>query len=104
MLFIIIINQVPVLNGGEDETILLKDLVYNFIYDAGPIHAIDNMDNVNQNCNTKSNTFSIVQVPVLNGGEDETILLKDLVYNFVYDSGPIHAIDNMEQTNKNCHA
>ena len=46
----------------------------------------------------------INQVPVLNGGEGETILLKDLVYNFVYDTGPIHAIDNMEETNKNCHA
>ena len=50
------IVQVPVLNGGEGETILLKDLVYNFVYDAGPIHAIDNMDNVNENCNTKSNS------------------------------------------------
>jgi hypothetical protein len=41
-----------VLNGGEGETILLKDLVYNFVYDAGPIHAIDDMDNVNENCNS----------------------------------------------------
>ena len=40
--------KVPIV--GSDDTILLKDLIYNFVYDAGPIHAIDNMDTVNQNC------------------------------------------------------
>ena len=49
---IVIIVQVPVLNGGEGETILLKDLVYNFVYDAGPIHAIDDMEDFNENCNS----------------------------------------------------
>ena len=40
------------IGGSPGETILAKDIVYNFVNDAGPIHAIDNMDQYNDNCDT----------------------------------------------------
>ena len=46
------IVKVPIVGDENGESILLKDLIYNFVYDAGPIHAIDDMDNINENCNS----------------------------------------------------
>ena len=46
------IVKVPIVGNANGESILLKDLIYNFVYDAGPIHAIDDMDNINENCNS----------------------------------------------------
>ena len=46
------IVKVPIVGNTNGASILLKDLIYNFVYDAGPIHAIDDMDNINENCNS----------------------------------------------------
>ena len=43
------------------------------------------------------------KVPLLDGEPEESIYLKNLIYNFVYDAGPKHAIDNMDVQNENCH-
>ena len=53
------IVKVPIVGNANGESILLKDLIYNFVYDAGPIHAIDDMDNINENCNSMAGSHHV---------------------------------------------
>jgi len=44
--------------------------------------------------------WNSMELPVYNG--NGTIMLKELIHNFVNDAGPIHAIDDMETRNPEC--
>ena len=44
---------VPVVDGGGAGTILLRDILSNFIRETHPFQAIDDMSVLNENCTTK---------------------------------------------------
>ena len=48
-------------------------------------------------------SYNNMQVPLLDGSPGETILLKDLIYNFMTEKHPYQAIDDMSLVkNPNC--
>ena len=44
---------VPVVDGGGARTVLLRDILTNFIRETHPFQAIDDMSVLNENCTTK---------------------------------------------------
>ena len=50
-----------------------------------------------------SHAYSRMGVATLDGaGEGDTILVRDLLYNFVKETHPFQAIDDMSVKNTNC--
>ena len=49
-----------------------------------------------------SHAYSNMAVPVVDGGGAGTILLRDILSNFIRETHPFQAIDDMSVLNENC--